>query len=37
MKGLNTESGQGAFLWIFWNLYKNNYFTNVCEGMQNKR
>ena len=20
---LNTESGTGAFLWIFWNLYKN--------------
>ena len=30
---LNTESGTGAFLWIFWNLYKNIYFANVCEGM----
>ena len=30
---LNTESGTGAFLWIFWNLYKNMYFSNVCEGM----
>ena len=23
----------GAFLWIFWNLYINIYFANVCEGM----
>ena len=30
---LNTESGTGAFLWIFWNLYKDIYFANVCEGM----
>ena len=30
---LNTESGTGAFLWIFWNLYKNIYFANACEGM----
>ena len=30
---LNTESGTGAFLLIFWNLYKNIYFANVCEGM----
>ena len=30
---LNTESGTGAFLWIFWNLCKNIYFANVCEGM----
>ena len=30
---LNTESGTGAFLLIFWNLYKNIYFANVCEGL----
>ena len=30
---LNAESGTGVFLWIFWNLYKNIYFANVCEGM----
>ena len=30
---LNTESGTSAFLWIFWNLYENIYFTNVCKGM----
>ena len=34
---LNTGSFTGAFLWIFWNLYKNIYFTNVCEGMPLKR
>ena len=28
---LNAESGTGAFLWIFWNLYENIYFANVCE------
>ena len=26
---LNTETGTGPFLWIFWNLYKNIYFTNA--------
>ena len=30
---LNTESDTGAFLWIFWNLCKNIYFANVCQGM----
>ena len=30
---LNTESGTGAFLWIFWNLYKNIYFANASDGM----
>ena len=30
---LKSESGTGAFLWIFWSLYKNVYFANVCEGM----
>ena len=30
---LNTESCSDTFLWIFWNLYKNVYFENVCEGM----
>ena len=28
---LNTESGTGAFLWIFWNLYKNIYIAKVCK------
>ena len=28
-----TESGTDAFMWILWNLYKNIYFINVCEGM----
>ena len=30
---LNTESCTGAFLWILWNLYKNIYFANACDGM----
>ena len=30
---MNTESGTGSFLLIFWNLYKNIYIAKVCEGM----
>ena len=30
---LDTESGTGTFMWIFWNLYKNIYFANACEGI----
>ena len=30
---INTEPGTSSFLWIFWNLYKNIYFANVCEGL----
>ena len=33
---LNTESGTGAFLWIFWNLYKNIYFTNMGMSLISK-
>ena len=30
---LNTESGTGAFLRIFWNLYKSIYFANASESI----
>ena len=33
LTSLNTETGAGVFLWIFWNLYKNIYFASACEGM----
>ena len=31
---LNTESVTGAFLWIFWNLYKNISIAKVCKVTQ---